>query len=163
MLNAFAVRQTPTAQNQARLRLATPGLLQRDGISTYQVLGILLVLDDGTEVSTVGLNESLAEHIHRSVLPQYAESGEDELFTELFALPAGNYLSLWGNAFSNGFGYVRLYNLNGIHGTLVIVASYDSILMAELKLNGETNGALKTTNDQHKLHPDTPVCICFEP
>lgn len=130
-LNAMLARELrePSPRNEARLRLGMSQLIQKDGISTYQVLGMYLRIDGagGFETNTVGLNEGLKHQIRDKILSAYVQSDEEYLFTEPFDLPQRDDLSLWGNEFSKGLGYVRPYKHNGLRGTLVIVASYDII------------------------------------
>ena len=145
--------EKPDESIAARLRLCMSELITRDGISTYQVLGMYLCLENGLETSTVGLNPVIAGHIRQNILPLYAESGQERMFTEPFRLPAGHDLALWANEFSKGFGYVRPYSLNGIRGTLVIVASYDSIAYITSSLTGASTDYVLLSASGKRIEP----------
>ena len=145
--------EKPDESIAARLRLCMSELITRDGISTYQVLGMYLCLENGLETSTVGLNPVIAGHIRQNILPLYAESGQERMFTEPFRLPAGHDLTLWANEFSKGFGYVRPYSLNGIRGTLVIVASYDSIAYITTSLTGASTDYVLLSASGKRIEP----------
>ena len=145
--------EKPDESIEARLRLCMSELITRDGISTYQVLGMYLCLENGLETSTVGLNPVIAGHIRQNILPLYAESGQERMFTEPFSLPAGHDLALWANEFSKGFGYVRPYSLNGIRGTLVIVASYDSIAYITTSLTGASTDYVLLSASGKRIEP----------
>ena len=145
--------EKPDESIEARLRLCMSELITRDGISTYQVLGMYLCLENGLETSTVGLNPVIAGHIRQNILPLYAESGQERMFTEPFRLPAGHDLALWANEFSKGFGYVRPYSLNGIRGTLVIVASYDSIAYITTSLTGASTDYVLLSASGKRIEP----------
>ena len=145
--------EKPDESIAARLRLCMSELITRDGISTYQVLGMYLCLENGLETSTVGLNPVIAGHIRQNILPLYAESGQERMFTEPFRLPAGHDLALWANEFSKGFGYVRPYSLNGIRGTLVIVASYDSIAYTTTSLTGASTDYVLLSASGKRIEP----------
>ena len=75
------------------------------------------------------------------------------MFTEPFRLPAGHNLALWANEFSKGFGYVRPYSLNGIRGTLVIVASYDSIAYITTSLTGASTDYVLLSASGKRIEP----------
>lgn len=145
--------EKPDESIAAQLRLCMSELITRDGISTYQVLGMYLCLENGLETSTVGLNPVIAGHIRQNILPLYAESGQERMFTEPFRLPAGHNLALWANEFSKGFGYVRPYSLNGIRGTLVIVASYDSIAYITTSLTGASTDYVLLSASGKRIEP----------
>lgn len=149
----------PSPQNQARLRLEMSHLIQKDGISTYQVLGMYLEIDGEQNffTNTVGLDEDLVRYTKDVILHQYRESGENSMFTEPFDVSSVNSLSLFGNDFSKGFSYVRPYRMNGVNGTLVIIASYDGIAYITNDLREACTEYLLLSANGKQIEPDEEV------
>ena len=160
-LNAMLAEelQNPSTKNQARLRLEMSHLIQKDGISTYQVLGMYLEIDgkNGFATNTVGLDDELIHYTKTTILKQYQEGSEACMFTEPFDVSSVNSLSLFGNDFSKGFGYVRPYSMNGIHGTLVIIASYDGIAYITDDLKDACTEYLLLSANGRQIEPDRAV------
>ena len=146
----------PSLQNQARLRLEMSHLIQKDGISTYQVLGMYLETDgeNAFATNTVGLDEELVCYAQDVILTQYRKNGENSMFTEPFDVSSVSSLSLFGNDFSKGFSYVRPYSMNGINGTLVIIASYDSIAYITNDLKDACTEYLLLSANSKQIEPD---------
>lgn len=125
-----AARSSGDYSDQALLHLYLSNIIQRDGVSTYRVLGMYLELD-GEETfytNTVGLSDNLKAYIQDSVLPEYEENGSAAMFIDPFTFPMGGSQAQFGNNFTQGYGYVRPYSKNGLTGRLVIISSYDEIV-----------------------------------
>ena len=72
---------------QALLHLYLSNIIQRDGVSTYHVLGMYLELDGEKTfaTNTVGLSDNLKAYIKDKVLPEYESYGNSEMFVRLYS------------------------------------------------------------------------------
>lgn len=116
--------------NQAGLRLYLSNLIQRDGVSTYHVMGMYLETDtpDSFSTHTVGLSENMINYIHEEILPSYTRNGKSYMISNPFNYSATDTESLFGSMFRQGFAYTSRYSKNGIEGTLVIISSFDEMI-----------------------------------
>lgn len=148
--------QNDSSANEAKLRMYLSNIIQKDGVSTYRVLGMYLEVDqaDGFSTNTVGLSDTLKSYIQEQVLPDYEESERAEDFIDPFVFSMDDNKSSWfGNAFTRGYGYVTPYNKDGITGRLVIVSSYDEIVYIVNNLSSYSNDYVLLARDKHVVIP----------
>lgn len=147
--------------DEARLRLYLSNLIQKDGVSTYRVLGMYLELDDAEHfsTSTVGLSDTLKSYIQNRVIADYEKSERESDFLEPFIFSMeeeqGQNTSLFGNEFTQGYGYITKYMKNGMVGRLVIISSYDELVYTMNNLSSYSNDYLLLTREKQPIIPST--------
>ncbi|MFT3985098.1 MAG: histidine kinase [Lachnospiraceae bacterium] len=142
--------KNPTRANQAKISLYLSGIGLRDHVRSYEMLGIYIESKDPKgerSFTTVGLPQELKRHI-REVLPEAAAKENKAGFLDPFTYE-GESATVFGNKFNMAYGYVSEYELEGISGTVTVIASFDPIIyIAEsmsdyskdyLLLNGEND------------------------
>lgn len=147
-----------SAANEAKLRMYLSNIIQKDGVSTYRVLGMYLEVDNSQNFSTntVGLSDTLKSYIQEQVIPEYEENNKEADFIDPFVFTADDNKSSWfGNAFTQGYGYITKYNKNGITGKLVIISSYDEIVYIVNNLSSYSNDYVLLTRDKQIVIPST--------
>lgn len=149
-----------SGSDEAKLRLYLSSLIQKDGVSTYRVLGMYLELDDTEQFSTntVGLSNTLKSYIQNQVMDEYERSDRKSDFLEPFVFSVeeeerDQNTSLFGNEFTQGYGYITKYNKNGITGRLVIISSYDELVYTMNNLSSYSNDYLLLTRDKQPIIP----------
>lgn len=147
--------ESPDAANQAGLRLYLSGIIQKDGVSSYRVLGMYLEIDGDNSfyTNTVGLSDSLKSYIQDKVMPSYENYGKEGMFIDPFVFSMDNNSALFGNSFTQGYGYVRPYSKNGITGRLVIISSYDEIIYIANDLGDYCRDYLLLTESKKLVSP----------
>ena len=145
-----------SSSNDAKLRMYLSNIIQKDGVSTYHVLGMYLEVDNPEKyaTTTVGLSDNLKSYIQDQVMPEYIADDRDSDFIEPFVFSTDDNKSSWfGNAFTRGYGYITRYNKNGVTGRLVIISSYDEIVYIVNNLSSYSNDYVLLTRDRHAVIP----------
>lgn len=118
-----------SVSNQARISLYLSNAIQRDGLSSYQVHGILMTVGDKNQTSftTVGLSDNTIEHLTSNVIPAFIDENLQESIVSPFEYSQDSGTQ-FGNDFSWMYGYICKFENNGIPITLVIISPYDEII-----------------------------------
>lgn len=113
---------------EAALRLYLSNLIRKDAVSSYKVLGIYVDIEEsGYYTNTVGLSENLKHYIDEEISPAYEAQESGALYVSPFHYRDNESNSLFGNTFTNAFGYVTSYNRDGLSGKIIIISSFDEI------------------------------------
>lgn len=119
---------SPSQAAEAALRLKISGMIQKDGVSSYHVLGIYIETENpsGTlfQTGTVGFSENVRKYLRNTLIPAYISSGRENEYVLPFEYSDEDTESFFGSGFTQVYGYIRPY---GVNGRIVIISSYDEI------------------------------------
>ena len=122
------LQENRSPKKESALRLYLSNLIQKDSVSSYKVLGIYVDIE-GSDcyTNTVGLSEDLKRYIDEKIEPAYKTQESEAFYINPFDYRDKETNSLFGNTFTQVFGYVRPYSRNNLSGKLVIFSSFDEI------------------------------------
>ena len=120
--------KSPSPGAEAALRLRISGMIQKDGVSSYHVLGIYIETEneDGSifRTETVGFPENVKRYLQNTLIPSYLEAGKETAYILPFGYSDEDTQSYFGSGFTQVYGFIRPY---GRDGRIAIISSYDEI------------------------------------
>ena len=120
--------KSPSPGAEAALRLRISGMIQKDGVSSYHVLGIYIETEneDGSifRTETVGFPENVKRYLQNTLIPSYLEAGKETAYILPFGYSDEDTQSYFGSGFTQVYGFIRPY---GKDGRIAIISSYDEI------------------------------------
>ena len=98
-------------------------------MDSYQVIHLYLVLDNGDQINSVGMSQSLKTNILSLFRDKYNSKTNNCFLSDPFSIPVTHQIGVFNDISNKMFCYFSPYlNPYGDSGELVVVSSYDTII-----------------------------------
>lgn len=117
----------PSDSRNAAISLYLSGFYIRDGIPSYQVLGVYVTID-GTDKTfcSVGFPEDISSYLDENVITEIRGDAAGGGFISPFSYK-NDSPTFWANHFEKVYGYAERFHAGGCQGVITVISPYDSI------------------------------------